>query len=198
MTSREKNRDKYLALDRERYHRNKLNPEWMAKERKRNRDRMILKRLNPEFLSKERAKGAAHKNLLWKTSPEFRSRARNNRRANYNRNPIFRNSILSRNKLWNKTERGIFCRQLREARSRDGGATLTREEWHMILEIQGMVCARCGATFSDILRPQKDHIISVAVGGGLSFENTQALCKPCNSTKGRLCTTYRQDLIDIQ
>ena len=48
---------------------------------------------------------------------------------------------------------------------------------------QGNKCAMCGICFS-VTPPQGDHIIPFAKGGQTTLKNCQALCAPCNSTKG--------------
>jgi len=62
-------------------------------------------------------------------------------------------------------------------------ATLTLEQWNKILSNQGNKCAMCGKKFSYSLIPEKDHIVPLSKGGSLTFENVQALCKSCNSSK---------------
>lgn len=194
--------ERYRAIhrkaDKKKYDRLKLDPIWMEKEKARNRERMRKKRLNPEFLAAERKKGVAHKNLMWKTSKEFRDRCRDNRRKNYNRNPEFRKSIQRANNRWNCSPKGLHSRARRSSMERDGRSTLTLEQWNMILAIQGNMCGKCHKQFSESNKPHRDHIIPVVLGGALTFDNTQALCKSCNSSKGPRPGVYRKDLIDIQ
>ncbi len=71
--------------------------------------------------------------------------------------------------------------------------TLTVQEWLAILEQQQYCCAACGEAFSDLLPPTRDHIVPVSKGGGLTAENTQALCKPCNSRKFTKHINYGAD-----
>jgi 5-methylcytosine-specific restriction endonuclease McrA len=40
-----------------------------------------------------------------------------------------------------------------------------------------------GKTFTKKRFPTRDHIVPCSKGGGLTFENVQALCHSCNSTK---------------
>lgn len=61
--------------------------------------------------------------------------------------------------------------------------TLTLEQWNKILANQNNKCAICGKRFCKLMPPTKDHIIPVSKGGGLTFENVQALCQSCNSKK---------------
>ena len=69
-------------------------------------------------------------------------------------------------------------------RESDKLADLTLEEWENILDGQEHKCNICGSIFCDELRPDRDHIIPVVMGGILTKTNVQALCRPCNSSKG--------------
>jgi 5-methylcytosine-specific restriction endonuclease McrA len=69
--------------------------------------------------------------------------------------------------------------------------TLTAREWSEILGIQKNKCARCKRRFTPFLKPQKDHIVPLSMGGGLTMQNCQALCRSCNSRKGVGDTDYR-------
>jgi 5-methylcytosine-specific restriction endonuclease McrA len=62
--------------------------------------------------------------------------------------------------------------------------TLTAAQWDKILKNQNGCCAICKREFSSRLKPTRDHIIPLKEGGGLTYENVQALCKSCNSRKG--------------
>jgi 5-methylcytosine-specific restriction endonuclease McrA len=70
--------------------------------------------------------------------------------------------------------------------------TLTLKQWNKILENQNKRCAICGKRFSVNNLPTKDHIIPLSNGGGFTFENVQALCNSCNSSKNN-----RVDLTNI-
>ena len=61
--------------------------------------------------------------------------------------------------------------------------TLTVKQWKKILDMQDNKCASCKREFTDDLKPTRDHIIPLSKGGGLTFGNTHALCKSCNSSK---------------
>lgn len=52
-----------------------------------------------------------------------------------------------------------------------------------IIEQQNNRCNVCGKRFTVEYPPTTDHIIPLSRGGGLTFENVQALCKSCNSKK---------------
>ena len=76
--------------------------------------------------------------------------------------------------------------------------TLTTDEWMRIVENQGGRCASCGLEFSDSMPATMDHIVPVSVGGGLVRDNVQALCGPCNSSKGAKTIDFRQQLTGRQ
>ncbi len=61
--------------------------------------------------------------------------------------------------------------------------TLTSNQFKEIICMQNNLCADCGRKFTDELKPTRDHIIPVYLGGALTFGNVQALCRPCNSRK---------------
>ena len=72
-----------------------------------------------------------------------------------------------------------------------GKATLTHTEWQSILTRQNNQCAICGKRMNkDIIndRPERDHIIPLTRGGGLTLDNVQALCRSCNARKGARTT----------
>jgi hypothetical protein len=63
------------------------------------------------------------------------------------------------------------------------GDGITIEQWIKILDTQNHRCNGCGRKFSKRLKATEDHIIPLSKGGLHSFENIQALCGKCNSTK---------------
>jgi len=71
----------------------------------------------------------------------------------------------------------------RRARERNTEITLTVEQWENVLRIQSNHCNVCGKRFTKKRPPTIDHIIPLSKGGGLTYENIQALCKSCNSRK---------------
>ena len=64
------------------------------------------------------------------------------------------------------------------------GATLTVDQWNTILKQQANRCLKCKKRFTKKNPPTADHIIPLSKGGGLTFENCQALCVSCNCKKG--------------
>lgn len=95
--------------------------------------------------------------------------------------------VLETVKKYSKSPQGRIIaaksRHTRRSRNNCVNRTLTLEQWNKILIMQNGKCANCGRLFSCKNPPTKDHIIPLAKGGGLTFENTQALCKSCNCKK---------------
>ena len=83
--------------------------------------------------------------------------------------------------------------ELRRHRKKQLPYTLTPDEWDRILRLQGNQCAKCGSPFGLFVKPTRDHILPQIRGGGLTIENTQALCVICNSGKGTAHIDYRTD-----
>ncbi len=88
---------------------------------------------------------------------------------------------------YRKTDAGIVVeikkRHNRRSRLKQTENTLTYEQWSKILLNQNNKCAICGKKFCKSRPPTSDHIIPLSRGGGLTFENVQALCGICNSIK---------------
>ncbi len=64
---------------------------------------------------------------------------------------------------------------------------LTHEEWITILENQNYQCNICNIPFDNstiFTRAERDHIIPLSKGKGLTKDNVQALCRRCNASKG--------------
>lgn len=88
---------------------------------------------------------------------------------------------------YSKTPKGKLTKSKsghkRRTKFKETPCTLTLQQWEKILESQDNRCAICGKKFCKSRPPTKDHIIPLSKGGGLTFENVQALCKSCNSSK---------------
>lgn len=95
--------------------------------------------------------------------------------------------IKLQNKTYPKTPQGKISetRHLHKRRAlyKETPCTLTLKQWEKIIESQNNRCAICGKRFCKSRPPTKDHIIPLSKGGGLTFENVQALCVSCNSSK---------------
>jgi hypothetical protein len=68
----------------------------------------------------------------------------------------------------------------RDARKHGVEATLTAAEWRETLVIFDGRCAYCLRTTA---RPQQDHVIAIARGGGHTMDNVVPACGPCNGRK---------------
>lgn len=95
--------------------------------------------------------------------------------------------ITEKHRKYRLTERGkLAYRRMyhnRLARAKSVKANLTLDQWDKILIIQNNRCNICHKKFTEKRIPTMDHIIPVSLGGDLTFENIQALCLSCNSTK---------------
>ena len=87
---------------------------------------------------------------------------------------------------YEKSPQGKAVRAVQNARRRNDRALadLTAWEWRRILENQNHECGACGCSFSDKVRPERDHIKPLVLGGALTKTNVQALCRSCNARKG--------------
>jgi len=94
---------------------------------------------------------------------------------------------IERIRAWRRSDAGIMANahghHNRRVRLLKTPCTLTLQQWEKILESQGNRCAICGKRFCKSRPPTKDHIVPLSKGGGLTFENVQALCHSCNSSK---------------
>jgi 5-methylcytosine-specific restriction endonuclease McrA len=94
--------------------------------------------------------------------------------------------ILKMNQTYRRTPKGKLsgknCRHRRRALIGDS-PSITEKQWNKILMLQDVRCNSCKRKFGSKLKPTMDHIIPLSKGGLHSFENIQALCKKCNSTK---------------
>lgn len=121
----------------------------------------------------------------WRTNAEFRAKVRDAKRNAYNSNAHIKARTKDRNKKWRISEKGRHYSRVYESnRPRTDRYWLKFEDWQQILKAQNNKCAICGIEFSDTIIPQRDHIFPRIKGGFLTKDNTQALCKPCNSRKG--------------
>ena len=98
-----------------------------------------------------------------------------------------KDKIALQYKKYGQSEAGKLsnARKLHKRRSllKQTSCTLTLLQWEKILDTQGNKCAICGKRFCKSRPPTKDHIVPLSKGGGLTFENVQALCHSCNSSK---------------
>lgn len=113
-------------------------------------------------------------------------------RQRYQTDPAIRERERDRVARHRQTPRGRARKAIEHRRRRDKfrglDLTLTVEQWQDILNEQGNACLACGRSFNDSLPPTRDHIDPAK---GLSKNNCQALCGPCNSSKGARYIDYR-------
>ena len=90
-------------------------------------------------------------------------------------------------KKFSRTPKGKRVRKRvmhkRRARMIHAEATLTLEQWDAVIKLEDNRCNICKRKFTKGRPPTIDHIIPLSKGGGLTFENVQALCRSCNSAK---------------
>jgi 5-methylcytosine-specific restriction endonuclease McrA len=79
---------------------------------------------------------------------------------------------------------------IRRARVTGAGGCFTNEQWEAMKRHYDYRCLCCGRKEPETkLTP--DHVIPLALGGGLGIDNIQPLCRSCNSKKRRNTTDYR-------
>jgi 5-methylcytosine-specific restriction endonuclease McrA len=78
--------------------------------------------------------------------------------------------------------------QNRMARANGVVNTLTDDEWLQLVAKYDGRCLACGRADRPVTR---DHVIPLSLGGALTLENTQPLCRPCNSRKHARIIDYR-------
>ena len=89
--------------------------------------------------------------------------------------------ITERDKQWKKNHPELrrIADQRREARKRQLPATLTREQWQVIMDCFNNKCAYCGKK-----KPlEQDHFIPLSKGGGYTHNNIIPACGSCNASK---------------
>lgn len=185
--------EKRRQHDRDLYHANKQNPEWLAKEKERNRIRMAKKRMDQDYREKTRAQQRKHKSEKWANDQSMKERVRKYRRDKYNSDPEYRARVLALNRKYSASPKGRIKAALRWRGEVAQEDTLTPYEMAVILSRQHGRCLRCGNLFDDQYPPTKDHVIPFSAGGRLTLLNTQLLCKPCNSAKGAAHIDYRKN-----
>jgi len=156
------------------------------------KEKMRIKRLDPAFRARERAYDKVYHKKQW-ADPVFQEKTRQYKRSKYESDPAYRAAVLARNNKWNVSEKGRNAARVREHRRREmeGQASLTHDDWKMILDFQEYRCVKCWRSFQEAGRPERDHIVSVVDGGTLTITNTQALCRSCNSSKHSSSIDYR-------
>lgn len=86
----------------------------------------------------------------------------------------------------NKDQVAAISRR-RYARQLGAEGSHTLAEWLELCEAWGNKCLSCGEERTLTV----DHVIPLSKGGSNDISNIQALCGPCNSSKGAKTTDYR-------
>ncbi len=128
----------------------------------------------------------------YRSDDAFRMKLSEGSRKHYlaNRERRLRQLAESKKK-WLKTESGKAYSKRQRYLRRSLPATLTAEEWELILRLQNFRCAKCKSIFGLFEPAHRDHIIPASKGGGLTLQNVQALCIRCNGGKRDKDTDYR-------
>lgn len=188
------------AAEKARQARKAGDPEWIKRRNERERARKLDRYHTDE---KFRQKHLQYKVKRWKDDPAFRQSQRESARARnkvrYANDAAYRERCLEHSRRWANSERGRALTSLKKARRRSAirnaplADTLNAADWWFILDCQDDCCASCRRPFSESLPPARDHITPVVLGGRLTFENTQALCRSCNSSKCAKTTDFRNE-----
>ena len=96
-----------------------------------------------------------------------------------------KDAINEQRRAYYQTPNGnaIVTRSGHKRRNADVPNTLTFEQWMKIIEQQNNKCLGCGKRFTKKDPATRDHIVPIGSRGGLTFENVQALCRSCNTSK---------------
>jgi 5-methylcytosine-specific restriction endonuclease McrA len=94
---------------------------------------------------------------------------------------------------YRKNKPGIYMVfwQNRRARIKGNGGTVTTAEIASLKKRQDYTCLCCGRREPDI-ELTHDHVMPLAMGGENTIENSQMLCRSCNSKKGTKYIDYRK------
>ena len=105
--------------------------------------------------------------------------------AEYSISPKGRASKAKRNTRYNTSPRGRKGKRknnhIRRAHEANLPATLTLEEWELILETNNHWCVYCYAKDAPL---QQEHIVPLSMGREYTIDNIVPACGPCNSSKG--------------
>lgn len=75
------------------------------------------------------------------------------------------------------------CKARRRIREKSAPNDLTATQWQKILAAHNYSCAYCGRKFSKDAPAERDHVIPVFAGGGLTRKNVVPACRFCNASK---------------
>ena len=175
---REATREKRNAQMREWHHKQRQDPEWVARTRAE-----ALERYHADPERKERIKQARREREQerWRTDLTYRAR-KNRQQAESIERRMDDPAFMSRKLAW-----GRDASRLRRARKRGVEGSFTDNEWQQLCNQYNNRCANCGKQG----KLAADHVIPLSRGGSNSIENIQPLCKLCNCRKHVKATDYR-------
>jgi transposase-like protein len=132
--------------------------------------------------------GIAHREERKKYAKEYRIKNYDERvKKDHEYYLAHKDNVAETVRKYNQTPMGKAVAAKRNHKRRANGLnvenTLTLLEWETILKNQKYKCAKCGKPFNKTRKPTKDHIVPLSQRVGLTFENTQALCRSCNCSK---------------
>lgn len=174
----EKNKDVVLQRHKEYREKNKEVVALKDKQKyEKNRERCLLQ-FKENYQKNREARLQRAREVRWSNLNKFKEKDK----KYYLENKERLNIKASVYYQFNKDKYAIYSHN-RRAHEQNAAATLTSQQWNKIIQHQNNKCLMCGKQFTKERPPTKDHIVPVSKGGGLTFENVQALCKSCNSTK---------------
>lgn len=90
----------------------------------------------------------------------------------------------------NNRDKYTWYTKNRKALQKSAGVNITPAQWESLKKFYNYTCLRCGRKEPDI-KLTHDHVIPLSKGGLNALENSQCLCKSCNSSKGAKHVDYR-------
>lgn len=125
--------------------------------------------------------------LLWRHKEYQKTHKDEYRKRSINFHKAHKEKVAEYKKKYASSEKGKAAQKRKhhahDTRMKATENTLTDAQWKKILVMQNNRCNICHSRFTAKLSPTTDHIIPLSKGGGLTFENVQALCGSCNSSK---------------
>lgn len=169
------------------YHRRKKSPDGLsytckecAKARARAnyeaRREEILKRLRQNYAENADEIKAKTNAYYWKNREQCRERASQYREKNAEECRERNRRHYAENK-----EQYIARRDTRRHKEKKLNNTLTRRQWELIKEFFNHRCAYCGR---ENIQLEREHVVPVSQGGGLTVDNIVPACRKCNNRKG--------------
>lgn len=91
----------------------------------------------------------------------------------------------------NNPEKRQVNERNRRARKLGNGGSITFQEWEDLKKHYDYTCLACGQR-EPYIKLTIDHVLPLKLGGKNVIENSQPLCKSCNSKKGARYIDYRK------